>query len=466
MRISLKWKFALFIAALLLFAVGVLSVLVLTGVHRYQKEEMEKTLNRQAEIANNRIGQQYVTGTRFDPQTFMQLQGQNLVVEIGAASGMRFLLYDMTGAAAGDSLPMAESPDVSGVLSHALNNKIVYKVLGDTEDYLAPVRGPDGQIGVLHFQVSLAAQNAFYRNLQNSFLVAGSAVLLLSFVLGLLYMNRQAKAIRRLKEAADDIRIGEFIAAPPFRRKDELGSLSAGIYEMSRALQASLRTQQQFINNISHELKTPLTSIRAYTDLLHMYEDDPGLVREARDVIDKEAVRLYELVEKVLKLAALEKYEFEQQPENVRIDLLLEDLASRMKGKAEKFGVTISHELFPAEVWADRESLIQIFLNLLDNAIKYNVENGTVLIRSRTTEEGALEIEFTDTGLGIPEDRRERIFEPFYTVNKDRARKSGGSGLGLSLVKQLVNKQQGQIRVEHPVKGGTSFIVTLPLGPR
>ncbi|MFC9774762.1 sensor histidine kinase [Paenibacillus chitinolyticus] len=464
MRISLKWKFALFIAALLLFAVGVLSVLVLNGVHRYQKEEMEKTLDRQAEIANNRIGQQVVTGTRFDPQTFMGLQGQNLAVEIGAASGMRFLLYDMTGARTGDSLPLAESPDVSGVLSHALNNKIVYRVLGDTEDYLAPAQGPDGQIGVLHFQVSLAASNAFYRNLQNSFLLAGSGVLLFSFVLGLLYMNRQAKAIRRLKEAADDIRVGAFIDAPPFRRQDELGSLSDGIYEMSRAIQGSLRTQQHFINNISHELKTPLTSIRAYTDLLHMYEDDPGLVGEARDVIDKEAERLYELVEKVLKLAVLEKYEFEQQPEKIRIDSLLEDLSFRMRGKAEKFGVTISHALVPAELWADRESLIQIFLNLLDNAIKYNVENGTVLIRSRITEEGGVEVEFTDTGLGIPEDRRERIFEPFYTVNKDRARKSGGSGLGLSLVRQLVDKQHGQIRVEHPVKGGASFIVTFPAG--
>ncbi|MVP01111.1 sensor histidine kinase [Paenibacillus lutrae] len=465
MKLNLKWKFALFIAALLLFAVGILSTLVLSGVADYQREQLEVSLQQQADIAGNRIRQQYVSGTRFDPQTFMQLQGQNLAVQIGSTSGMRVLLYDISGAKAGDSLPMEEVPDTGEALNYALQNKIAYLVAGDTQDYLAPVQGPDGQLGVIHFQALLGSQQAFYKNLQERFVVTGTMVLLISFGLGLFYMNRQAKAISRLKDAADSIRKGTFITEPPFERKDELGELSGGIYDMSQAIQASMNTQQHFINNISHELKTPLTSIRAYTDLLHMYGDDPALIKEAREVIDKEAARLYDLVEKVLKLAAMNKYEFEQQLEKVEMASFLEDLCARMKGKADVFGVTIYRELETAEIWADRESLMQIFVNLLDNAIKYNRENGSVTVKNRMMD-NRLAVEITDTGVGIPEELGDKIFEPFYTVNKDRARKSGGSGLGLSLVKQWVDRHSGNIRVEHPEEGGTRFVVSFAINKK
>ncbi|WP_282939153.1 HAMP domain-containing sensor histidine kinase [Paenibacillus sp. RC67] len=480
---SLKWKFIGFVAGLLVFTIAILSMLVLKGVSDDQRRQTESSLEQQTGTANLHIRQQFVTGARLEPKSFMQLQGQKLAVELGSISGMRVILYDSDGMAVGDSLPMAAKTDVSDALQPALQNKIAYITEGDTLQYLAPLQGPDGQIGVIQYEASLLAQRAFYRNILSLFVFGGLIVLVISFVLGGYYMSRQANAVGQLKKAADRIREGERLAEPVLKRKDELGDLSLGIFEMSEAIQSNLQAlegeqakmrqalrklqeleqqQKHFINNISHEFKTPLTSIKAYTDLLDMYEDDPTLLRDAREAISRESGRLYDLVEKVLKLAALEKYEFEHQPGPVELAALLDDISDRMKGKADKFGVSIFKQLEPVIIWADRESVIHIAINLLDNAIKYNVENGSVTVKCHVVGERA-EVVFEDTGVGIPVEGRDQLFEPFYTLNKDRARQSGGSGLGLALVKQLVEKQAGTIRIEGSEGQGTMVTVTFPI---
>ncbi|MGG4495439.1 sensor histidine kinase [Brevibacillus reuszeri] len=460
MRVSLKWKFTLFLAGLLLFTVAVLSTLILQGVARYQREQMEDSLAQMVKTAQTRITGQYVTGTRIPPQTFMSVEGQKLAIELGATSGTRVLLYSMDGVVAGDSLPMAEKADVADALAFALQNKIAYLTEGDTLHYLAPLQGPDGQIAVIQFDSSLLAQNSFFQQLLRLFVYTGIGVLLISFLFGFFYMNRQAIAISRLKQETDRIRMGQYLTSPGLLRKDELGDLSAGIFEMNQAIKANIQTQKQFFDNISHEFKTPLTAIKANADLLHMYGDDPSLVRESSAAIASESSRLHELVETALQLSALEKYSLENRPEVIWIDQLLEELSVRLKGKAEKAGITLRKNLVPATIWADKDSLIHIFLNLMDNAIKYNKPHGEVIISNRIVA-AHLEILIQDTGIGIPADERARIFEPFYTVNPDRARQTGGTGLGLALVQQFVEKQQGTIRVEDGPNGqGSTFIVT------
>lgn len=310
----------------------------------------------------------------------------------------------------------------------------------------------------------------------------------LSFILGYLFYNRFAVAITRLKKSADSIREGDYIEASPVKRKDELGELGQGIYYMSTSirqnitamhdeqqklklaiekLQALEQQQKQYIGNISHEFKTPLTSIKAYVELLNMYKDDPQLLEDATNNIGKETERLYEMVEKVLHISALEKYDFENQAEDVEVRALLEDACGRMRGKAEKFGLAMELNLASATIHSDRENLMHIFINLLDNAIKYNEPAGVIHIYSepRVQEQKAV-IRIFNSGTPIPEESREKIFEPFYTVNKDRARKTGGTGLGLSLVKQFVEKQGGTIQLVPLHKDdeeGTTFELTFPL---
>lgn len=486
MRISIKLKFSLFLAVLLILAVSVLSYIVLRGVERNQQAQMESVLSQHVKTVNLRVKQTYYTGTRLAPQDFMKQRGRALAVELAGFTGLEVTLYDAEGMQTGTSLqdpPAPEQRIVSDALAYALKNKVAYLSAGDKLLYLAPLQGPDQQMGAMQLQYSLKSAQSFQRTLLNLFLTTGAVVLLLSFSMGYLYFNRAAAAIGRLGKAAESIRRAEYISAPPVKRKDELGELADGIYYMSREIESSIaakdeeqrklqlavqklqaleQQQKQYIGNISHEFKTPLTSIKAYVDLLNMYDDDPKLLHDAKVNIAKETGRLYEMVEKVLQLTALEKYDFESQAELLEVAESLRDVCSRMNGKAERFGLTITLDVQPAHIWIDRESFMHIFINLLDNAIKYNVPEGTVHLHSKIRD-GRVWITVRDSGIGIPPDSRDKIFEPFYTVNRDRSRQSGGTGLGLSLVRNLVEKQNGRIELLKTEGEGSAFQLSFPV---
>lgn len=468
MRVSIKLKFSVFLAALLILTVVVLSSLVLRGIERNQQSQIEGILSQQTRLVNLNVRQSYYTeSVHLDQDVFLQRNGRRLAQELANSTGLPIALYNMTGQQVGASFASGESELVQETLDYALQNKIAYHEQGETLLYAAPLDGPDGQMGAVWIQYPVQSYHEFYTRIFQLFLWAGITVVALSFILGYLFYNRFAVAITRLKRSADSIREGNYITESPVRRKDELGELGQGIYYMSTSIQQNItamhaeqqklqlaieklqaleQQQKQYIGNISHEFKTPLTSIKAYVELLDMYKDDPQLLDDATSNIGKETERLYEMVEKVLHLSALEKYDFENQAEDVEVSALLEDACGRMRGKAEKFALNMELDLEPAVIRSDRESLMHIFINMLDNAIKYNIPDGVIRVKSELQiQERQAVIRIYNSGTPIPAEAREKIFEPFYTVNKDRARKTGGTGLGLSLVKQFVEKQGGTI---------------------
>lgn len=486
MRFSIKLRFSLFLGLLLILAVSVLSYFVLRGVERNEQTQAEASLAQHVKTVNLRVKQAYYTGVRLEPQLFLQRRGRELAAELAGFTGLEVTLYDAEGEQVGTSAQGVAAPGkpaTADALAYALKNKIAYQSQGDKLLYLAPLQGPEAQMGVVQLQYPLKNAQDFQRTLRNLFLTTGAAVLLLSFIAGYLYFSRAAAAIRRLKRAAESIRRSEYISAPPVKRKDELGELAEGIYFMSREIESSIaakdeeqrklqlavtklqaleQQQKQYIGNINHEFKTPLTSIKAYVDLLNMYDDDPKLLFEAKTNIAKETERLYEMVDKVLQLTALEKYDFESQAELFEVAAGLRDICGRMNGKAERFGLTLTLEAEPAHIWTDKESFMHIFINLIDNAIKYNVPGGAVRLHSEVLGD-RVKITVSDTGIGIPPEAHDKIFEPFYTVNRDRARASGGTGLGLSLVRNLVEKQGGSIVLLETEGTGSAFLLSFPL---
>jgi len=485
MRIGLRLRVSFMLALLLCAVLLVLSLLVLAGIRDDQRTRLERNLAQQADTANLLVYQEYLASDRGTPALFMEQRGQRIAVELGTQSGMAVTLYMADGTLAGTSLPIAPTADVSDALAYVDRGQSAYITLGDRLLYLAPLYGIEERLGTVQFHVSIAEQHAFYNRILRLFLTTGAVVLAISFLLGYLYVHRQVGAIARLNRAAGRIEQGDYLEAPPLKRRDELGDLARGIYKMSNGIASAVRLlteeqrkllsaierlqelerqQKQFIGNISHELKTPLTAIRAYADLLGMYRDDPELLEEAQRQIGQEAGRLYELVDKALRLSASDVYDFETQAERVPIVPLLEETVRRLQGKAARLDVAIATRLTDGTVWADPELLRHMMLNLLDNAIKYNRPGGSVVVTNRVLpHDGVMEIEFRDTGIGIPEDAAARIFEPFYTANDDRSRAHGGTGLGLTLVRTLAEKQLGSIRLASTGPGGSAFIVTLPL---
>ncbi|MFB9277908.1 sensor histidine kinase [Cohnella cellulosilytica] len=463
--VSIKVKFSLFLALLLLLTVFVLSLLVLKGIKDDQRTRIEQELLQQTRLANLSIKQAYQTSPPIEAQQFLRARGQQFSMDLAVYSGLHVALYDKDGKKVGDSVPLnTSSYGVEHALRFALEGKIAYQSDGSSILYLSPIQGPGQQMGVIQFQYPLANDLRFYHTIAGLFAWTGAAVLAASFILGYLYFSRAASSIAKLNRAAGRIRKGEFLTRPPLKRRDELGRLGQEIYYMSTEIRNHISGMKQFIGNVSHEFKTPLTSIKAYSELMELYPEDASLAEDAVRHIGAEADRLTEMVDKVLRLSSLEKYDFEYRPERVDMAGLLLDLIGRMKAKAERYGVELVPALTPGNAWADRESLIHIFMNLLDNGIKYNVQGGTVTVSNREAE-GRSVVEIADTGIGIPAEARERVFEPFYTVNKDRSRSSGGTGLGLALVKQLTEKQGGTVELLTRTGPGTTFRLFLPLRP-
>ena len=348
--------------------------------------------------------------------------------------------------------------------------------------YQTPLRTATEQVGVIQFNYSLEGNQAFYSSIRQLFLLAGGGVFAVSFLLAYFYFNSFARATIRLKEGVDRIRQGRF-EPPQLTRRDEIGELAAGIRGMSERIQQTLhekdleqdkltlavtklsqldKQQKHFIGNVTHEFKTPLTSIKAYLDLVEMYPEDVHLLGTALDTIKSETGRLYEMVEKVLQLAALEKYAFELSKERLEVSAAIRAVLDSLRGKLAKFELRLTTDLREAYVEADGDSLTLVLVNLLDNAIKYNKPQGQIYVRSEVRD-GRVVIEVTDTGIGIPQEVAAKVFEPFYTVDKNRSRESGGAGLGLSLAIQYTELMGGTLTLANTGAEGTTFRVSFPM---
>lgn len=482
MEISIKVKFSVFLAALLLLIVVILSVFVLDGIKKDQRERYEAFLAQQARTANLYFIQLSLGESGINPEAFLKSGGNGLAEELGRVSGQLVVLYDKNGKKTGGSTAESQTGKVETTLSYALRNKIAYQIEGTSLYYLAPLTAGGEQVGVIQLYYALSENLAFYRYIRNLFVFIGAGVFIGSFLLGYFYFNSFANGILMLKTAADRIRAGRYEIEVP-RRKDELGKLGEGIYDMSRQIVKTIRDmeaehqkltlavaklssldkqQKQFIGNITHEFKTPLTSIKAYLDLLSMYPDDADLMETAKISISQETDRLYEMVDKVLQLSALEKYDFEYTTEKIDVAQVILRVCDSLKGKMDKFGICLETELIEAYIRADRESLVIILVNLLDNAIKYNKPQGIIRIRNYE-EDSRVFIEISDTGIGMPAEAGLKIFEPFYTVDKNRSRQSGGAGLGLALVRQLAEKQGGTVTLTETGPSGSTFGISFPI---
>ena len=483
---SLRWKFPLLLAVLLLFTVGVLSTLVLIGIQSNQKNQIENTLKRQSEIVGLTIRQEYLASNPSDPKSFMKLRATELAGQLGISSNMRIVLYDAKGQLVGDSLPLAPQAPVEQALAYALKGQIAYITAGSSVIYLSPIQGPNGLLGVVQLHLSIAEQQAFYKDIVHLLLWIGLSVLMISFIVGWLYIRKQTTDIERLTQETISIAQGQYPVAQTtlFTRKDELGQLGEGIVQMGHMIAQSMndlenekqqleqavtkltaleQLQKAFIGNISHELKTPITSIQAYADLLHMYGDDPSLVQEASESIAKETKRLIELIEDSIRLSLLEKYDFELQLHTVQLDELLQDVAERTRSKASTSGIDLQVQTVSVNMITDPKHLMHILLNLLDNAVKYNDRKHGWIQLSNTLDDHKTIIRIANSGAIIPEDQWDNVFEPYATLSSDRARTGSGTGLGLPLARRLAERLQGQLYIKQSNPSGTVFILELPL---
>lgn len=231
------------------------------------------------------------------------------------------------------------------------------------------------------------------------------------------------------------------------------------------------RVRTEFVANVSHELKTPLTSIKGFAETLKAEDIDKQDADRFLSIIEDEADRLYRLINDILSLSELEqkKKKTKEVRETIKIDKAVEEIFAMLKSQSDKKNIELSMNV-QAELYSlsgDPDKFKQMLLNLVDNAIKYTPENGKVWVEAYNItdrdDKGKVVIKVADNGIGIPKQHIPRLFERFYRVDKARSRTVGGTGLGLAIVKHIVILFNGEIEVDSKVGKGTEFRIILPV---
>ena len=228
------------------------------------------------------------------------------------------------------------------------------------------------------------------------------------------------------------------------------------------------QVRTDFAANVSHELKTPLTSIRGFVETLEAGAiDNPPMAHKFLRIIMLETERLTRLINDILSISKLESGNDEVSIERIRLDKMAYDVADMLTIHAGEKEVTINAHVNekPIYIMGNPDRVEQMLINLIENAIKYNKPGGSVTVQVFANAEEA-NVTISDTGIGIAEEHLPRMFERFYRVDKGRSRQMGGTGLGLAIVKHIVRSMHGEIEVHSKLGEGTEFLITLPLAPK
>jgi len=265
-------------------------------------------------------------------------------------------------------------------------------------------------------------------------------------------------------DALEQIARGDFsVRLSPDESRDNpmVSKLTDSVNKMASELHQWESMRQEFISNVSHEIQSPLTSIRGFAKAL---ENDELTIEERHhylSIIEDESMRLSRVTEDLLKMTSLESDPSQFEPKPYRLDKQLRSLILVCEPQWSEKSIQMDVSLDEVEITADEDLLSQVWINLLHNAIKFTPQAGSIKVTLSPRDHYA-EVRISDTGIGISEEDRERIFERFYKADRSRTRSNGGSGLGLSIVKKIVELHKGTIKVESEPDKGTTFIVSLP----
>ena len=285
-------------------------------------------------------------------------------------------------------------------------------------------------------------------------------VIVLSIIHAMAYSRRMGKLFVSVRK----LHGGDYSVRLPERGIDELAKLGRSFNRLAARLDQSETVRKQFVSNASHELKTPLASIKLLSDSILQNQMDPGTMREFVSDIGDEADRLNRLTAKLLELTRLDSQPAEER-ELIAVRSVADRVLRMLTAVARKQEIRLNLDCPEGiGVLATSDDLYQILFNLVENGIKYNYVNGQVEIRAWVEAENVI-ISVEDTGMGIPDSEKPHIFDRFYRVDKARSRKAGGAGLGLSIVSDMVTRNDGTITVSNRQGGGSCFRLCFPYFP-
>lgn len=316
-------------------------------------------------------------------------------------------------------------------------------------------------LGAYRWITSLAAARKLTRNFIIIISFISVAILFISAFSGIFFIKSIVRPIRDVSNIARKIAMGDFESRIEINRNDEIGELCDTINYMASELSQAENLKNDFISSVSHELRTPLTAIRGWGETAKMsLGTDEELVNRGLDVVLSEADRLSGLVEELLDFSRMETGRMTVVAQPLNISWLLAESVAMYVELSKKQGIDLIYTRPSAElqVMGDTNRLKQVFINIIDNAVKYTESGGQVLI-SQETDEACVRITVKDTGVGIPAQDIDRVKEKFYKANKTVR----GSGIGLAVADEIIKQHQGLLFVESTEGVGTTVTIVLPL---
>ncbi len=454
---SIRFRFFAFIAALLLVLLVLLNTYPLLSSRDAVFEEKRSSMTGQAAtVASSLAGLEKLSRENIaEVLRFLDMSGYSRVVVI-----------DQDGKVIYASDNSAEEESETEDLRTCLEGKTVFRSNFTEKAFVSSLAMPlysQGNLSGAIYMTEYDTERAeiilsFQKQIRAASLGIGALALLLALVFAFFLLQRIRALVRSMRVVAD----GDYSYRHVSRGRDEITELGEEFNQLTERLQTTEQQRRRFVSDASHELKTPLASIRLLADSIVQNENvDAATMREFVTDIGNEAKRLQRTTEKLLDLSRLDD-DVSVLPEPVDVKQVVLDTLAPLRPLAKEKRVQLHSELEDGcVVMANGDDMFHIVFNLVENAIKYNVPEGSVSIVLRGTEKN-VELSVSDTGIGIPEEDRLNIFSRFYRVDKARSREAGGSGLGLSIVHDAVLAHGGSISVGQNKPQGSVFIVSFP----
>lgn len=466
---KLFWKLFCSMVSVTLLACAVGGFWLIDGQFRASLEQEVEALYEENDMLRYALSRELDRRAAERPEELSRLAGEINITAGGRTVAFR-LSYE-TGTAIGGSgaLPVEAVP-LTGDLAE---NQRGWRL----------VRGPAGR-ALLHGASALRLlDETIYlencRDVSTLFDLRASQYrsffwLMLALIAGVVALSLMVarlilRPLEQLSSATRKMSEGELAQRVAVTSGDELGQLSEDFNAMAERLEEQVaqltdaaRREKDFTASFAHEIKTPLTSIIGYADLLLSRPSTPEQVQESAGYIFREGKRLESLSGKLMELIVLNRRDFPLRPVSLRA--FLERTGNALRPTLEQAGLCLAVDAEETPVWLEPDLMETVCLNLLDNARKATPPGGAVALTGRGTEGGGCVIRVSDTGRGIPADELGRITEPFYMVDKSRARAQGGAGLGLALCKRIVELHSGTLEFESTPGAGTTVSIHLKGG--
>ena len=466
---SIKFRFTIWYLIVLMLLIGALSV----GVYFYLSHSLHQNLDRSLEVRATQL------------KTIRGVMSSIAMGEFEEELGEVVLLYLKNGEEL--TSISARNVDVtldSALVQKALNGEALYATIKTAENrelrfYIVPFRqegpaslpgmqgmppgGPPIESGAIAVGRSTTDIDESLAGLIRTLAIAGPLTLVLAGAGGIFLAQRALKPVDQITRTAREIEESDLSRRIPVQSKDELGRLASTLNQMIERLEKAFKRQQRFTSDASHELRTPLAVIQAESTLALNKERTANEYKQSLEIVSNESMLMAKVVDQLLTLARADSGKEQLSFEELDLSELFTGVAAHAEILCRDKGLEFhSDRMETILVSGDRAKLRELFLNLLDNAIRYSPDGGKISLTLRRAEESAV-ISIADIGIGISEEDIPYIFERFYRVDKARSRVENGAGLGLAICKYIAEIHGGRIEIVSRLGEGSTFSVWLPI---